>query len=219
MLRWLEWLLTPKPRPGPRMDDLRIQDHSYGDTRLRTRPWSRDPRELDMIELCIDLNCPHRGRHERHEPGRENIEMGSRGGGKTSKAEFRDYLRSPPPTEQPFINGVHPVYVCPFGEHWPKYWGETVWCAADNCPIAGLAMDYRAWNAREPHSDLVKHITRGEPIFVIRAQDALSQPTVQHWLKLAELTVNTDKFLRASIDFQAILEWQRRNGTMVKIPD
>lgn len=73
---------------------------------------------------------------------------------------------------------------------------------------------------RTPHALRVRHIPSDEPIFVIRARDALFQPTLHAWLSMARHNgVNPDKQARALDDYNAGLKWQQDNAELVRLPD
>jgi galactose mutarotase-like enzyme len=57
-----------------------------------------------------------------------------------------------------------------------------------------------------------------EPLFVLRARDALCVETIQHWINAARhYGVSDAKLLDAAKHQQLILYWQAHNGC--KIPD
>ena len=94
---------------------------------------------------------------------------------------------------------------------------------SSNSPYVGISKDVQDWYEEllaSPHVQAVLHIPEDEPIFVLRAQDALVQPTINAWLKIAEHNkVNLEKIKAVKHDYEMALEWQRNNPTKVKIPD
>jgi hypothetical protein len=57
-----------------------------------------------------------------------------------------------------------------------------------------------------------------EPVFVLRARDALAVRTIQFWMQeLAKIRLNSPKIEQANDDVQKFLHWGGVNGT--KFPD
>lgn len=69
---------------------------------------------------------------------------------------------------------------------------------------------------REPGNPLGED----EPVFLLRARDATSVPLLEKYLNLIFLKNSPPKHIYAVEDvIQTFREWQRRNPTLVKIPD
>lgn len=58
-----------------------------------------------------------------------------------------------------------------------------------------------------------------EPIFVLRARDALAPQAVQAWIKLAWEFIDNAKRKEAADLLSKMKEWQTKNPDRVKYPD
>lgn len=65
---------------------------------------------------------------------------------------------------------------------------------------------------------ILEKVPDEEPIFIIRAQDALALPTISHWIVGAiRHGVNFEKLLDAHTHWEAIEGWQKDHPP--KLPD
>ena len=65
---------------------------------------------------------------------------------------------------------------------------------------------------------VLSRVAEDEPIFVLRAKDALAVGAIEEWMELAqEAAVSADKIAEADELCGLMEEWQRRNGS--KLPD
>lgn len=65
---------------------------------------------------------------------------------------------------------------------------------------------------------VLSRVAADEPLFVLRAKDALAVRAIEKWMEFAEEeAVSADKIAEADNLCGMMEEWQRRNGT--KIPD
>lgn len=61
-------------------------------------------------------------------------------------------------------------------------------------------------------------ISPDEPVFIIRARDALAVPVIKYWIERAQKAgVNPEKGLDAIDCVEAFVQWQARHGA--KVPD
>lgn len=93
-----------------------------------------------------------------------------------------------------------------------------VYCNSKDCPAYSNIVTLEVWQRRQPHEQLVARIPTDEPIFILRAQDALALIPGYKWIELAEKKeVDPDKVARALADIETMKQWQQANGS--KIPD
>ena len=65
---------------------------------------------------------------------------------------------------------------------------------------------------------VLSRVAEDEPVFVLRAKDALAVGAIEEWMELAEeAAVSADKIAEADELCGLMEEWQRRNGS--KLPD
>jgi hypothetical protein len=71
-----------------------------------------------------------------------------------------------------------------------------------------------------PEIKMLLEIPQDEPIFIIRAQDALSRATINRYARLGNDTARTDEFMDGIIEVEEdFMEWQNQNRNRVKLPD
>jgi len=67
---------------------------------------------------------------------------------------------------------------------------------------------------------VVTGLKPGEPIFVLRAQDALALATINLWREMAYGLLDDDRAEAVEVDLHAFIEWRRGAGReFVKDPD
>jgi hypothetical protein len=67
---------------------------------------------------------------------------------------------------------------------------------------------------------VVTGLKPGEPIFVLRAQDALALATINLWREMAYGLLDDERAEAVEVDLHAFIEWRRGAGReFVKDPD
>jgi len=70
------------------------------------------------------------------------------------------------------------------------------------------------------HDVKLLKLHQDEPFFILRASDLIAPATVMVWANLATThQVPDDKIREAVEQVNAMVEWQRRNQHLTKIPD
>jgi hypothetical protein len=95
-----------------------------------------------------------------------------------------------------------------------------VCCPKEGCPAQINAVTAEVWCDRAPHEKEVMWIPTDEPIFVLRAKDALSLMALYTWIDKAERKeVPQEKLDKASACAEEFQSFQRTMPGGPKMPD
>ncbi len=66
---------------------------------------------------------------------------------------------------------------------------------------------------------LVTGLRDDEPVFVLRAQDAMSVGAISLWREMTWQALSAGRLAQVDADIALFLEWRRENQALVKDPD
>lgn len=73
---------------------------------------------------------------------------------------------------------------------------------------------------KDPNNVLQKALAKNEPVFVLRAQDAISLSAIAAYMHSAALVIDSEEqYEELESIYKRFREWQSKNQDKVKLPD